>query len=353
MQHFANYNLSEEQLQFIEENSPFAKWKECDYSHTAGESSSSEKSPGDRCPDCNCMLVVQELCYECPNCHLVFGAADAYCDIICTKKADEMYIPSSRMKVNGPNSRPYQSDFDKTNAATCPQGKKSIYEELKRYNEIFREQGGNPIPNNVLKIVAEDYKKIQEKEVKRGNEKKQIIVCLLQNACLSQGFSRKNKEIAKLMGLSNSKTSRGYDYVRRKNEENEIIEVDSGHLDSYISGAFHNVDMHHLYQSLGPIAKEVVETAKKNNIGTNSELRSRANAAVYEILCRAGYEIDLKKYAEKCGIRDHTLSKFLTNLRQYHSYFRKIYERHGISAVAIEVKKTRKKRKSPQSKTKD
>ena len=85
------------------------------------------------------------------------------------------------------------------------------------------------------------------------------------------------------------------------------------------------------YAPLREAVAEIVRTAIAKHIGHRSAMRSKVTAATAEVLLRRGIDdITPEVVSKKCGIRIHTLRRFLKDMADYHTHFEDIYATHGI-----------------------
>ena len=74
--------------------------------------------------------------------------------------------------------------------------------------------------------------------------------------------------------------------------------------------------------------------AIKNNIGTNSFLRSKVAGATFVVLRRSPDKLLHRNIQDFCQdrIRKNTVERFTTELNNYHSYFEEIYKKAGLNS---------------------
>lgn len=280
--------------------------------------------------------MIYDVSYECPECRVVFapGIDSFQADIGARGPEAPLY---GRLRVVGAESGWFQLDLDRSNPSTSAEAlKKSTYHELVRYNCEYAGRRGNPFPLGVLAEVADNYHIIQQKEIKRSTMKKLILAALVFHTCISAGLMRSAAEAAELLQLASHGISRGDTYLQSIHEDRGLeINMNCSRLAPHITTTFAQLDLFgEQYNPHRAAVIDIIETAKKNNIGYNSILRSKVIATTYEVLRRKGPSISLEKVALICKVRKHTLNRFLTELAEYHSYFKEVYSHHGLLSVA-------------------
>ena len=153
----------------------------------------------DKCPECNHTLIIRDLAYECPVCHIILEEGN-----IQDVPVNYETTSRKRLRVVGAEAKLYQSDLDRGSPEELSESqKKSTYQELLRYNRDLASTGGNPFPLNVLQSVAENYCIVQRINVKRSEAKKYILAALVFHTCIEHGFMRSKEDVAKLFQLRN------------------------------------------------------------------------------------------------------------------------------------------------------
>lgn len=301
----------------------------------------SDVNSGDECPECGCPLIVRELSYECPKCHIIREPADL-ADVLPVSRfktpGAEAY--RGRLRIVGSGANWYQRDLDRTNPSKYSETqKKTIYAELLRFNNDFASRGGNPFTLDVLKDVAENYHIIQKNSVKRSTMKRSILAALVFHSCIRLGFIRNKKDVAEFAKLPTHGIARGDDFVRSVHEDNGLeIDVNCSRLNPHITTTFAELDLSgEEYETLREAVRAIVMIAEDNHIGFKSVLRSKVIAATWEVLRRAEIAITMNDVVTKCHIRKHTIQRFLNNLVAYHSYFEEEYRKHELSDVCLSV----------------
>jgi hypothetical protein len=307
-------------------------------------------SPGDCCEECGCALEVIDLHYECPNCHALMSAAD-YGDVqpvSVSQEAGEGAL-RGRLRVVGADAGWYQPDMDRNNPGEYSETqKKTTYAELRRFNEEFRNRGGNPFPLNVLSDVADRYNIIQQRSVKRSAMKRNILSALLVHCCIDHGFTRTKAEAAEFAKLRSHGIARGDDYIREVDEDVGLngLDMNRDRLDPEITTTFCKLELGgEECAAFRAATRALVRHAEASLIGIRSVLRSKVIATTCEVLVRARVSDGQRaegpalpspaEVIEKCKIRKHTISRFRQELADHHSLFAPVYAAHGLTAAPI------------------
>jgi hypothetical protein len=298
--------------------------------------SQNQARPGDVCVECASVLVIRDMSYECPGCHAVYEAADIQ-DVLPVSNPEVVGASAlwGRLCIVGCESGWYQPDLDRTNPGESSEAqKKSTYQELLRYNREFGDRGGNPFPLDVLEDVAINYYIIQQQSVKRSMLKKGILAALVFHACISRGFTRTRGEAAELLQLPTHGIARGDEYLRSIDEDCGLeIDMNRDRLRPHIASAFAQLDLTDAsYEPLREAVSHIVALAEQTHIGFQSVLRSKVVATSYEVLRRKNIVLSIDEVTKKCGIRKHTLRRFLDELVGHHSLFAEEYRRLGLDS---------------------
>jgi len=304
---------------------------------------------GDTCGDCGKRLEVDELKYVCPDCGRQYEPADL----------DEIFPPEGglragggdrrrvvsgpgRLTIVGPGAPRYQAHLDRSKPSINEETQvRSNYDELLRWNKEFANRKNakgkkfGPIPRNVLQDVAADYFHVQRQGVRRNQNKKKIIAALVRQHCIRNGFTRSPEDIAQFAKLPNNGIARGTSRLHAIVSDTDLeldmnLDITAPHITTVFSVLGLDGEEH---ARLRAAAFAVVKTAEANHLNGRSTLNSRVIAVTYEVLRRApGVEFSIERIAGKCKIRKHTMTKFLTVLSEYRSYFEPVFEKFGLPA---------------------
>ena len=271
------------------------------------------------------------MAYECPSCHAISETAGG----LPAKTAESPRALRGRLRVVGLGAGWFQPDLDRTNPGeTSEAQKKSTFQELVQYNQDYKSRGGNPFPLNVLQNVAENYYIIQQKSVRRNMMKRSILAALVFHMCIHHGFTRTRAEAAELLQHSTHGIARGDDYLRSIDEDFGLeIDMNSDRLHPHITSTFAQLSFAEDGLLRAAIA-EIVEVAELKHIGLSSVLRSKVIATTFEVLLRQDKKKPptIEEVSLKCGIRKHTIRRFRSQLRAFHSHFKQVYLRFSLDA---------------------
>jgi len=274
--------------------------------------------------------------YECPLCRAVFEAADIQ-DVLPVSAPENPGAGAlrGRLRVVGREASWFQPDLDRTNPGESSEAqKKSTYQELLRYNRDYGSRGKNPFPLDVLQSVAVNYYEIQQQSVKRSMMKKVILAALVFHTCIDNKFTRSRAEAAELFQLATRGIARGDDFLRSVDEDRGLaIDMNSNRLYPHITSVFAQLGLEESgCETLREAVAAIVRAAEERYIGFRSVLRSKVVAAAFEVLRRKGVAITADDVSQKCGIRKHTIRRFLDELSSYHSFFEAEYRRFGLDS---------------------
>lgn len=248
---------------------------------------------------------------------------------------------TGRLRIVGPNSNQLQPDLYRSGSGnTIAAQKKQIFEEYKVYRAMYIESGGRAFPLNACEQATEYYNEVQRQFVKRSQNKKAIMACCLWRACLQIGFAPSKAEIADFMQLPSKGIARGENFVRKLIADGKMdIEANADPCRPEIVTLFAHLSFESdAYNGLRDAVHDVVQTAIKNNIGTNSILRSKVAGATFVVLRRCqnrsliSKPISLQEFCHD-RIRKNTVERFTRQLDAYHSYFEGCYKRAGLDAA--------------------
>jgi transcription initiation factor TFIIIB Brf1 subunit/transcription initiation factor TFIIB len=310
-----------------------------------------EESGAGCCPDCSFSLVVKGLAFECPQCARVFvDEADRAAELHRTAaKTPGEASMRGRLRVVGPEASWFQPDMDRSNPVEGREiQKRAVYTELQRLNRDFEGRGGKPFPLDVLQAVARHYNVVQARCVKRSQQKRKILSALLYHLCIKNGFHRSEKDAADFAQLSTKGIAGGDDFLREAGFAGQDLDLDKNPTHPLIRTAMSLLDLYvDDHPAVAAATAAIVGVAEEQMLSSDTVKQSKVNAALYEVLRRSGVTVRLAEFAEKCETRSATLKKFLNVLADYHSFFEKLYEKHGLDGapppLAEDVKKSKKK----------
>ena len=305
----------------------------------------------EKCPECLCQMKVRGLEFVCPLCARVSeGPLESEISACEGRRfgvgGTSMVRSAPRLRVVGPGSSYYQRDLDRnTTVDYSDTQRRYVLQELHSYNMAYRESGHNPFPVNVLQMTADAYSQVQQQFVKRSQMKQTILAAILYHMCIKAGFARDRGEVAEFAQLRTHGIAKGDDFLRSLQADNLIdLDVNADCLDAYIVTAFarlrliaerttprcQNEAAEVAIQGLQRAVRGIVVIAVRENIGTQSVLRSKVIAGTYEVLRRAGGTITLGDVVDRCTIRRNTITRFTTKLAEYHSHFEAVYREHCL-----------------------
>ena len=270
------------------------------------------------------------------------GRVCAECGILANDEAAEpeddvprVVTDAARLRIVGPGSGHLQPDLYRSGAGSTPAAQiSSTFEELITYCRYFTEGGGRAFPINTCLTAAQYYQMVQMNYVKRAVNKKRILAALLYYAGLKHGFASTKSEIAELTQLPSRGIAGGINFIRSLVADGQIdIDVDADTCRPEISTLFANLNLAGPeYDDLRDTVHKIVQTAIRENVGTNSILRSKVAGATYAVLARrpAVPPISLREFCTAGSIRENTIGRFVRELDAHSSIFAPIYEAAGL-----------------------
>lgn len=281
---------------------------------------------------CNCgqQMRVRGSEYLCPDCGMV---VDTGSDIM-TDNSEPAVVIRPRIRVVGPGQSYYQRDLERASVGDyAEQQLKSIREEYKRYNWLYKNEGGNPLHEVALEEAARIYNTVQRMGyVKRSQCKRSIMAAALYRGCIERDFIRSPAEVAAFMRLPSGGIAKGDDFLRQVDADHGLgIDMNKDTCGAHVRTTFCYLKLQDdKYQPLRKAVQAVVQTAVSKRIATSSQMKSKVIAVTYVVLTRAGHPTTLDEVREKCRIRKNTITKCLAELDAYHSYFVSVYRKHGL-----------------------
>jgi hypothetical protein len=247
---------------------------------------------------------------------------------------------TTRLRIVGPGSNQLQPDLYRAGASdTTTAQKKQITEEYRRYRQMFIDCGGRAFPINACECAAEYYNEVQKRCVKRSQNKKLIMAACFWLACIHLKFAPERKDVAQLMQLDRLGFAAGENFIRElvASDRTVAIDIDEDHCMPEINTIFAKLgyvgdDFNHLRDAV----YDIVQTAIRNNIGTNSILHSKVAGATYVVLLRSRSPlvrriVPIQDFCTKYNIRKNTIERFIRCIADYHSYFAQCYVRYELT----------------------
>jgi hypothetical protein len=289
-----------------------------------------------KCIECNIDYISSETQLECPECHKIITIQKSVKD----DKSKDVY--TGRMQIIGYNASKYQSNMDKTTSVKSPnQLIYIVYTKLLcKLNEIHKHRGYKPIEPNILHTTATIYVEIQQVMTQRRISKRKILAALIKNECILNNSIRTDQEILTFMHLNTKGISEGDMYIKKINEDGLVsINIDEVKIIPHVITVFNQLEISkeldsekmvyvEIYQNA---VVDIINRALKEHIGYKSVLRSKIITAVYVVLLRADFEIQLSTVLAKCKIQQNTVNNFLKELKTKHIRFVDIYEKYGLN----------------------
>ena len=286
------------------------------------------------CQSCGGKMFNCNMKYICQSCGLVMEGDTADLDDDYTSRGES---GSSNIRIVGPNSNQLQPDLYKS--STCNNSanqKKQIYEEFCLYRHLYMQNGGREFSLSICKLAAQHYNEVQKEYVKRSQNKKALMAACFYHACIKNGISPSRMEVAKFMQLPNKGIARGSNFVRSLVADGKMgIEPNIDTSSPEIITLFAHLGLSNSgFDKLRSVVYEIVQVAIKNNIGTNSFLRSKVAGATFVVLRRSPDKLLHRNIQDFCQdrIRKNTVERFTTELNNYHSYFEEIYKKAGLNS---------------------
>lgn len=267
----------------------------------------------------------------------------AMCGIVTDEVSEDVVnvseLTNNKLRIVGFNSNHFQPDLYRSdNGNISMLQKKQILSEYKDYRQRFIESGGRPFPFTACEIATEFYNMIQQKCVKRSQNKKAIMAACLWQACLLIDFAPSKIEISKFMQLPHKGIARGNNFIRTLVSNNQLdINPNTNPIYPEIKTLFIQLDYTtDKYKPLHDIIYNIIQIATDNSIGINSLPRSKVIGTTYIVLKRcqdktlvSNPPIDTKEFC-KNKIRKNTIDRFINEINSYHSYFKDYYKSVGL-----------------------
>ena len=203
------------------------------------------------------------------------------------------------------------------------------YKERSLYNvfESIKIQALNHgIPNCIIEEAKNLYKRIAEKKISRGSNRKGIIASCIYKACVIHSSHRTPQEIADIFKISTTCLTRGcknFENIMNMNKEHVVQNT----LESSSSLDFIRRFCSHLNigSNIYRICYHVCEKAEEYNLVSKCIPPSIAAGSIFlviTLLNNGGDRIKISKkdISEKCKISEVTISKCYKELLKYHEH---------------------------------
>lgn len=260
-------------------------------------------------------------------------------DEIVEDFANSSETNNNKLRIVGFNSNHFQPDLYRSdNGNISITQKKQILAEYKDYRQRFIEAGGRPFPLTACELATDFYNMIQQKCVKRSQNKKAIMAAVLWQACLLINFAPSKIEISKFMQLPHKGIARGNNFIRTL-VSNKQLDLDPNTDPVYPEIRTLFIQLEYLdekYKTLHDIIYNIIQIAVENSIGINSLPRSKVIGTTYIVLKRCQDKtlvpnppMDTKDFC-KNKIRKNTIDRYINEINSYHSYFKPYYEEVGL-----------------------
>lgn len=175
------------------------------------------------------------------------------------------------------------------------------------------------IPLCIIEEAKILYKKISEKKISRGNNRRGIIASCIYKACCIQGSPRSSQEIADIFKISTKSMTRGcknFDNIMNYNKHATIDSTGSNSVDFIRRFCSHL----NLAESIYQICKHVCEKAEEHNLVSKCIPPSIAAGSIYLTCSLLNINISKKDISTQCKISEVTISKCYKELLKYHRH---------------------------------
>ena len=175
------------------------------------------------------------------------------------------------------------------------------------------------IPLCIIEEAKILYKKISEKKISRGNNRRGIIASCIYKACCIQGSPRSSQEIADIFKISTKSMTRGcknFDNIMNYNKHATIDSNGSNSVDFIRRFCSHL----NLAESVYQICKHVCEKAEEYNLVSKCIPPSIAAGSIYLTCSLLNINISKRDISTQCKISEVTISKCYKELLKYHRH---------------------------------
>ena len=175
------------------------------------------------------------------------------------------------------------------------------------------------IPSCIIEEAKILYKKISEKKISRGNNRRGIIASCIYKACSIQGSPRSSQEIADIFKISTKSMTRGcknFDNIMNYNKH-KTLDANSSNSVDFIRRFCSHLN---LSESIYHVCKHVCEKAEEHNLVSKCIPPSIAAGSIYLVCSLFNINITKRDISEKCKISEVTISKCYKELLKYHKH---------------------------------
>lgn len=237
----------------------------------------SEDAQYNKCASCHAIMTTAGMYYQCTNCGIT----------VTNDTLDEPGREASggRIRITtGANKGRYRNvnnNYSQTQV-------KNIFDQLKQLQLHY---SGAGISLDVLQAVATKYNSIQrlikefnadEKFVRRGDIKNDILAGLIYFECIRQIKPRKRSDIALFMGLPTQGFSRGENTLRDLAARKFFDIPECDHIVGYTERYFEALRIDNPKYDAFVIA--LVKRSTERNICVSSQIPSRVAGAIYIVI---------------------------------------------------------------------
>lgn len=202
------------------------------------------------------------------------------------------------------------------------------YKERSLYNvfETIKIQALNHgIPNCIIEEAKNLYKKIAEKKISRGSNRKGIIASCIYKACVIHSSHRTPQEIADIFKISTTCLTRGcknFENIMNMNKETTIHSLESSSSIDFIRRFCSHLN---IGSNIFRICHHVCTKAEEYNLVSKCIPPSIAAGSIFlviTLLNNGGDKIKISKkdISDKCKISEVTISKCYKELLKYHEH---------------------------------
>ena len=175
------------------------------------------------------------------------------------------------------------------------------------------------IPSCIIEEAKILYKKISEKKISRGNNRRGIIASCIYKACSIQGSPRSSQEIADIFKISTKSMTRGcknFDNIMNYNKH-KTLDANSSNSVDFIRRFCSHLN---LSESIYQVCKHVCEKAEEHNLVSKCIPPSIAAGSIYLVCSLFNINITKRDISDKCKISEVTISKCYKELLKYHKH---------------------------------
>jgi len=202
------------------------------------------------------------------------------------------------------------------------------YKERSLYNvfETIKIQALNHgIPNCIIEEAKNLYKRIAEKKISRGSNRKGIIASCIYKACVIHSSHRTPQEIADIFNISTTCLTRGcknFENIMNMNKEEIVQPLESSSSLDFIRRFCSHLN---IGSNIYRICYHVCQKAEEYNLVSKCIPPSIAAGSIFlviTLLNNGGDKIKISKrdISEKCKISEVTISKCYKELLKYHEH---------------------------------